>query len=116
MKTTFEELEQKVNEWATVRGIYDNSNALKQLDKTQEELNETRDSAVRLEIDYINHEKHLVDYKDGIGDVIVTMINAAKFHNLSIVECLEHSFNEIKNRTGKMVNGMYIKDTTNPPV
>ena len=42
----YEELQKQVIQWAKDRDIFENSNALKQIDKTQEELNETLNALV----------------------------------------------------------------------
>lgn len=34
----------------------------------------------------------------------------AKINGLDVVDCLEYSYNEIKDRKGKMVNGVFIKE------
>lgn len=42
----------------------------------------------------------------------ITRLNSiAACHNLTLEECLEHSYNEIKDRKGKMVNSTFIKDS-----
>ena len=49
--------------------------------------------------------------KDGIGDVLVTLIILAAQNNLDIEDCLEHAYNEIKNRKGVTLNGVFIKES-----
>ena len=34
----------------------------------------------------------------------------AKKYNLELVECVDYAYNEIKNRTGKMIDGSFVKD------
>lgn len=50
------------------------------------------------------------DIKDDIGDIIVVLVNIAEREGISIQECLEQAWNDIKDRTGKMVNGVFVKD------
>lgn len=38
------------------------------------------------------------------------LINTAKSYNLTIEECLQQAINEISKRTGKFVNGIFVKD------
>ena len=45
-----------------------------------------------------------------IFDLIEQLINIAYIYDLDFVECVESAYNTIKNRTGKLVNGMYVKD------
>jgi len=97
----FEELCGDVLIWANEKGIFDNPNPLAQLDKTQEELNETI-QAVK--------EKDEKEIADGIGDMLVTIIIASKILGEDPTRCLELAYNEIKNRTGKMVDGEFVKD------
>ena len=51
-----------------------------------------------------------VEITDGIGDCVVVLTNLAELHGVSIEECIDAAYREIKNRTGKMVNGTYKKD------
>ena len=50
------------------------------------------------------------DTIDALGDVEVVM--AILYHKLSLnrKSCLEYAYNQIKNRTGKTINGVFIKD------
>lgn len=50
------------------------------------------------------------DISDDIGDIIVVLINIAERNNLSIQHCLEQAWNDIKDRKGKMVEGIFIKE------
>ena len=47
---------------------------------------------------------------DGIGDAVVVLTNLAELVGVPIEECIEAAYDEIKNRTGKMVNGTFVKD------
>lgn len=49
------------------------------------------------------------DVKDDIGDMIVVLINIAERNKVSITECLETAYNDIKDRKGRMVDGVFIK-------
>ena len=51
------------------------------------------------------------DVADDIGDMIVVLINIAERNNLSIEECLQQAWNDIKDRKGKMVDGVFIKES-----
>ncbi|MDG0921657.1 hypothetical protein P6Y11_12995, partial [Enterococcus faecalis] len=50
------------------------------------------------------------DLRDGIGDVVVTLIILAMQNNMDLYECLNQAYSEIKNRKGKMVNGVFVKE------
>jgi len=50
------------------------------------------------------------DIKDDIGDMMVVLINIAERNNLSLTDCLEVAYNDIKDRKGKMVDGVFVKE------
>ena len=47
---------------------------------------------------------------DGIGDCVVVLTNLAELTGTPIEACIDRAYNEIKSRTGKMVNGTFKKD------
>lgn len=125
---SFDALEERVIEWGTVRGIIGKdgkATLLTQLDKTQSELDETVEAAVNYqdavdtaalaasaggEADVVNLRELHEEIVDGIGDQLVTLILAAQLAGVTTTHCLNHAYNEIKNRTGKMVDGQFVKD------
>ena len=123
----YEELSALVLQWGEDKGIFAKSTPLRQLDKTQEELDETREALQKLvslsdqeildgkllteDIDSLNLEEDaLLEAKDGIGDMLVTIILLAKMVNMDSVDCLQSAYDVIKKRTGKIVNGQFVKD------
>lgn len=115
------ELIEKTKQWFHEKQIIKKSNPLKQLEKTQEELTETRDAVVRLHearlimtierCDTEMHQNaHMFDVRDGIGDIVVTLIGVCEMLNLSLEECLQEAYDVISKRTGKMVDGKFVKD------
>lgn len=94
--------EQKIVKWAEERGIFDKATKLSQHIKTQEEVNE-----LLLAI----HRNDEEEAKDAIGDILVTLIIQAHMWGLTVDECLESAYAIISKRTGKMVNGIFVKDT-----
>ena len=103
---SYEKLQEKVIEWAKDRNILENSNAIKQISKTQEELYETLTALRELE----QGKESLLEVADGIGDMLVTIILLAKIVGLDSVDCLADAYEEIKNRKGKMVDGLFVKE------
>jgi len=97
----YTELEELVLQWANEKGILDKSNPIKQIGKTQEELTETLIALVESDDEEI---------KDGIGDMLVTIIILSKLCDLTTTECLEAAYDVIKTRKGKMVNGLFVKE------
>lgn len=96
------ELEAAVEVWAEEKGILAWSTPTAQGHKTLEETVELC-SALR-----INNREEIID---AIGDIMVTLIIQAKMQNLKLEECLESAYNVIAKRTGKMVNGQFVKDS-----
>ena len=88
-------------EWAADKGILKIENRDKQMLKVMEEVGETASALAK-------DDRH--GLIDGIGDVMVTLIILAAQNNLSIKCCLAAAYEEIKDRTGKTVNGVFIKD------
>lgn len=121
----FEELNARVIEWAQEKGILDASNPIKQLTKTQEELDETMDALVKIKdlhdpkqpslIDVGNKQALIDQYNeevvDGIGDMLVTILILAELCGVDPQHCLTVAYNEIKGRKGKMVDGMFVKES-----
>jgi len=93
---------ENILQWAKDRNLLTPETALKQFIKTVEELGEVASALVKNNTEGI---------KDGIGDVLVTLIILAAQNNLDIEDCLEHAYNEIKNRKGVTLNGVFIKES-----
>ena len=102
----YEKLQEKVIQWAKDRNIFENSNAIKQISKTQEELYESLTALREIE----QGKESILDVADGIGDMLVTIILLAEMVGLNSVDCLADAYEEIKNRKGKMVDGLFVKE------
>ena len=50
------------------------------------------------------------DVRDDIGDMMVVLINIAERNGLSLTECLQVAYNDIKDRKGRMVDGVFLKE------
>lgn len=100
MKDYFE-LEVCIEQWAKDKGILDKATPMKQAMKTQEELTELCNAI-------LDDDKE--EIKDAIGDIVVTLIIQAKMQGMTIEECLNAAYDVISKRTGKMVNGQFVKD------
>ena len=95
------ELECAVENWAEEKGILAKATPMAQSLKTLEETTEL--------ITAINNDDR-EEIIDAMGDIMVTLIIQAKMQNLSLEECLESAYNVITKRTGKMINGQFVKD------
>jgi NTP pyrophosphatase (non-canonical NTP hydrolase) len=98
----FDELIKNVKEWADAKDILKSENAPKQLMKVMEELGETAGAIAK--------NKATAEIMDGIGDTFVTLIILSYQLGLEPTDCLDAAYNEIKNRKGNTVNGVFIKD------
>lgn len=137
----FDTFKGKVEQWATVRGIYDQSTEAHQQAKALEEIGEFLTATTDPEM------------MDAVGDIAVCIVNSAKIYGqdlrlnamsnwsefgaisyvassvcagryrralenlcgvaqnngLSIAECFDSAWEEIKDRLGMMVNGKFVK-------
>jgi NTP pyrophosphatase (non-canonical NTP hydrolase) len=50
------------------------------------------------------------EVKDAYGDILVTIILGAELSGLDIEDCLQSAYDIISKRTGKMINGQFVKD------
>jgi NTP pyrophosphatase (non-canonical NTP hydrolase) len=100
---TFNELEEKVLQWAIDRKIIPNSNPTAQLMKTMSELGELADATLK-------DNRHGI--VDGVGDVLVTLILYCKLQEISVAACLGRAYDEIKDRKGTLTpEGIFVKET-----
>jgi len=112
------QLIENVKQWGIKKGITGpngKGTLLGQLSKTQEELTETRDAAVawmfaRDAKFWQGAGAAKSQLIDGIGDTAITLILAAEMAGLDFIECLQTAYDEIKGRTGKIENGIFIKN------
>lgn len=94
------ELIKKVNQWFFDRDL-DKGDGLGQLQKLHEEVYELAEARI------VNDFSAEVD---AIGDITVVLIGYCLQRGLDFEQCLESAYNEIKGRTGKVVNGVFVKD------
>jgi NTP pyrophosphatase (non-canonical NTP hydrolase) len=108
----YEELKEKIVQWGKDRNIFEFSTPIKQLHKTQEELDETMQALVRFADAKSDKEKQdaLEEVIDGIGDMGVTLLMLCHKMNIDFIECLESAYDVIKDRKGKMIDGLFVKE------
>lgn len=105
--------EQDIIQWGIDRNIIgpaSQSNKKKQCDKTLEEVIELRDSIILDWVGVQEVEDQKPHARDAIGDIIVTLVLQAQMWGLTITECLDAAWDEIKDRKGKMVDGIFVKE------
>ena len=95
------ELIKQVEQWSMNKGL-DKAESSKQFLKVTEEVGEVAAALARNDKDAL---------RDGIGDVVVTLIILAQQNGMDLEECLNCAYDEIKGRTGQMVNGVFVKSS-----
>lgn len=94
-------MDAKILEWAKERKILIPDNATKQMLKLTEEIGELAGAIAK---------NNKTDQIDAIGDIQVVLIILSEQLGINYKEALESAYNVIKNRTGKTINGVFIKD------
>lgn len=97
---TIDDLIYKVRRWAINKDLHQ-AESSKQMLKVMEETGEVAAALARGQQD---------ELRDGIGDVMVTLIILAEQNGMTIHECLNQAYSEISDRKGQMVNGVFVKD------
>ena len=101
MTNTLDQLVKQVEQWSIDKNL-DKGNSFTQYAKSSEEMGEVAAALCRNDID---------ELRDGIGDVIVTLIILAQQNGMTLYECLEQAYGEIKDRKGVMSkDGSFIKE------
>lgn len=100
-KMNFEDLEQKVVQWGKDRLIFERSDCDAQCEKLYEEWDELSDAIL-----FGDYSK----MKDSIGDMLVVLTMIAHMNKWSLSDCYHHAYNEIKDRKGKIVDGIFVKE------
>ena len=90
-----------IRNWAATRGLYDKGNAHTQYVKLQEEAGELAKALLQQDKEEII---------DAIGDMVVVLTNLAHLQGYEIEHCIDSAYNVIAARTGKMINGTFVKD------
>ena len=90
-----------IRDWARERGLYDQGNATTQCLKLQEEMGELSSAILKVDKEEV---------VDAIGDCVVVLTNLAEHYGVTIEDCINSAYNEIKNRKGKMINNTFVKD------
>ena len=95
-------LEIEILRWSEARKIIPNSTPEAQFMKAVSEIGELADALNKHDMDGI---------KDGVGDVLVCLINMCALLDISMTDCLQLAYNEIKDRKGTLLpNGVFVKE------
>jgi NTP pyrophosphatase (non-canonical NTP hydrolase) len=90
-----------IRDWAATRGLYQQGNPHTQYVKLQEEAGELAKALLK------NDQPEIVD---AIGDMVVVLTNLAHLQGYDIEHCIDEAYKVIAARTGKMINGTFVKD------
>ena len=90
-----------IRAWARARNLVAGSEPRAQFLKLVEEVGEIAHGMAKGR----SHE-----IKDGIGDAIVVLTILAAQLGFTVEDCIEAAWQEIKDRKGRMVDGVFIKE------
>jgi len=90
-----------IRDWAATRGLYEKGNAHTQYVKLMEEAGELAKALLK---------QDKPEIIDAIGDMVVVLTNLAHLQGFEIEDCIDSAYNVIAARTGKMINGTFVKD------
>lgn len=102
MKYDLNELAIDIDHWGADKGILPNPDAMAQWTKTLEEVTE-----LLIAIQTKDRDEAM----DAIGDVFVTLVMQTDAWDCDISECVKKAYDVISKRTGKMVDGQFVKDS-----
>lgn len=97
------EVSDLIFDWGVARNITAEGGAtsLSQIKKLKEEVQEIEDALLA------GDEKAA---KDGVGDTMVVLLQICRLAGFDLVECLQMAYNEIKDRKGTMIDGVFVKE------
>ena len=92
----------KIEQWAEARNLINGATRQAQFMKLAEELGEVAECLAKgLPLDELKKE---------IGDMIVVLTILAAQSGTDVESCAVAAYDKIKHRTGRMVDGVFIKD------
>lgn len=90
-----------IDKWFIDRNLHNNDPA-KQMLKLMEETGELAEGIAKSNETLI---------KDGIGDVYVVLRGICLQLGIEFNDCVDMAYNEIKDRKGKLINGVFVKES-----
>lgn len=93
----------RVTQWAIDRNIIGGTTPKDQFGKLEEEVEELRDAI------YSDNIREIVD---AIGDCSVVLTIIAAQYGLAFEQCQEAAWEQIKDRKGRIVNGVFVKEVS----
>lgn len=92
---------QAITEWAQARNLIQGSDSFRQLAKLTEEMGELAGGIAK-------QNQTLI--ADSIGDCLVVLTIIATQQGLDLNQCLQSAYEEIKDRKGRMIDGIFVKE------
>lgn len=90
----------KIEQWAMARDLH-TADPNKQILKLGEEFGELCEAMAK---------DRQEDAYDAIGDVYVVLTILSMQLGVTVEECVQQAYNEIKDRKGKMISGVFVKE------
>lgn len=91
-----------IRQWAQDRNLIKGSNPERQMIKLIEEVEELAESI---------SNNNRGEFIDAIGDCIVVLTIMAAQSGLDVEDCIDAAYDEIKDRRGRMVDGVFVKES-----
>jgi len=88
-----------IKQWHHDRNLIEGSDDKSQFCKLIQEAGELSDNICKGK-----------DIRDDVGDMMVVLINIMERNGLSMEDCLEVAYDDIKDRKGKMIDGVFVKE------
>lgn len=92
---------QMIADWAEDRNLIKGSDSFRQLAKLTEEQGELAAGICR---------GNRAQIMDSIGDCVVVLTILAEQYGTTIEDCIIRAWNDIKDRKGRMVDGVFVKE------
>lgn len=89
-----------IRQWAHDRNLIEGSDRFRQMVKLVEEQGELAAGIAKGNTELV---------VDSIGDMVVVLTILAEQSGLSIEGCIEQAYHEIKDRKGRMIDGVFVK-------
>lgn len=91
----------KIRQWSEDRNLTKGATPAAQFEKLAEEFGELGRALI---------ENNDAKFMDAVGDMIVVLTILAAQKGTEVETCMAVAYDEIKDRTGKMVDGIFVKD------
>jgi NTP pyrophosphatase (non-canonical NTP hydrolase) len=93
-----------IRQWAQDRNLIEGSDLKSQFVKLIEEAGELANAIGK---------KNDIEFADAIGDMFVVLTIMAAQNRMHIEDCIDGAWQEIKDRRGKMIDGIFHKEAEN---